>query len=183
MPVEKLGQASTRKKAVVHFMDGSTLKGYVESGSFLTSGGAEILDREGRLVTVPVESIKGIYFVRDFEGDAKRQERKVFSSRPRLTGIWIRMTFKDNEILEGLLSNDLLAMESAGFMVTPPDFYSNNLRVFVPKTALGAVEALGVISDESARRAVQRTRRPATKPAASAGQIGLFPSPSEEPSK
>jgi hypothetical protein len=90
------------------------------------------------------------------------------------------MTFKDNEVMEGLLSNDLLAVDASGFMVTPPDFYSNNLRVFVPKSALGAVEALGVISDESARRAAQRTRRRPAKPVAESPQIGLFP---ESPSK
>jgi hypothetical protein len=175
MPSEKAIQTSTRKKVVVHYLDGSMLKGYVESGSFLVPRGAEILDREGHLATIPLESVKGIYFVRDFEGHDKRQERKVFSSRPRITGIWIRMAFKDNEVMEGLLSNDLLAVDASGFMVTPPDFYSNNLRVFVPKSALGAVEALGVISDESARRAAQRTRRRPAKPAAESPQIGLFP--------
>jgi len=178
MPTEKASQTSTRKKVVVHYLDGSTLKGYVESASFLGSNGAEILDREGHLVTVPLESVKGIYFIRDFEGDARRQERKVFSSRPRITGIWIRMTFKDNEVMEGILSNDLLGLDPAGFMVTPPDFYSNNLRVFVPRAALEVVEALGVISDESARRAAQRTRRPPAKP--ESPQIGLFP---DTPSK
>ena len=48
-------------------------------------------------------------------------------------------------------------------MITPPDFYANNLRIFVPKSALASVEALGVISEESVRKAAQRAKRPAKK--------------------
>jgi hypothetical protein len=172
--------SSTRKKVVVRKLDGDSLKGYVDSADFLGPEGARVLDREGRLTTVPLDSIKGIYFVRDFEGDSNRAERKVFLSRPRLSGIWIRMTFKDNEVMDGLMANNLLESDPSGFMVTPPDFSSNNLKVFVPRAALGGVEVLGVISNGSARRAIDRARRPTAKAAESA-QIGLFPVASEPP--
>ena len=160
---------------VVRQLDGGLVKGYVDPGSFLSSNGAEVLDREGHLVTISLKVIKGIYFVRDFEGDPSRQERKVFNTRPRVSGIWVRLNFKDSEILEGLLVNDLLEVEPEGFMITPPDYYANNLRIFVPRSALGAVEVLGVISEESARKAAQRAKRPPKKPAEESRQIGLFP--------
>ncbi len=165
----------TRKKVVVRRLDGEVVKGYMEIGSSLSPTTAEVLDREGRLVSIPMEAIKGIYFVRDFEGDPNRQERKVFSARPRMSGIWVRLTFKDDEVMEGLLSNDLLETDPSGFLITPPDFYSNNTRIFVPRSALGAVEALGVISDESARRATRRAKRPPRRPAEETRQIRLFP--------
>jgi hypothetical protein len=171
----------TRKKVVVHKLDGESIKGYVDSGSFLGPEGVRVLDREGRLTSVPLETIKGIYFVRDFEGNPDRPERRVFLSRPRLSGIWVRMTFKDNEVMEGLMANNLLESDSSGFLVTPPDFSSNNLKVFVPRAALGSVEVLGVISNGSARRAIDRARRPKAKAAAESAQIGLFPSASERP--
>lgn len=160
---------------MVRRLDGGIVKGYVDSGAFLASEGAEVLDREGHVVNVPLDSIKGIYFVRDFEGDANRQERKVFNTRPRVGGIWVRMTFKDSEVMEGLLANNLLEVEPHGFMVTPPDFYANNLRIFVPRNALGAVEVLGVVTDESARKAAQRAKRPPKKSAEETRQIRLFP--------
>jgi hypothetical protein len=160
---------------VVRQLDGGLVKGYVDSGSYLTSKGAEVLDREGHLVTIGLETIKGIYFVRDFEGDPSRQERKVFNTRPRLSGVWVRLAFKDGEIIEGLLANDLLEVGPQGFLITPPDFYANNLRIFVPRNALGAVEVLGVISEESARKAVQRAKRPPKKAVEESRQIGLFP--------
>ncbi len=161
---------------VVRQLDGGLVKGYVDPGSFLSSNGAEVLDREGHLLTVRLDSIKGIYFVRDFEGDPNRQERKVFNSRPRVSGIWVRLTFKDSEVMEGLLPNDLLEVEPEGFMITPPDFYANNLRIFVPRNALGSVAVLGVINEESAKKAAQRAKRPAKKPTPESRQIGLFPS-------
>lgn len=167
---------------VVRKLDGDSLKGYVDSAGFLGPEGAQVLDREGRLLHVPLEAIKGIYFVRDFEGNPDRPERKVFLSRPRLSGIWIRMTFKDNEVMDGLMANNLLESDAFGFLVTPPDLSSNNIKVFVPRAALGNVEVLGVISNGSARRAMGRARRPETKAAPESAQIGLFPSASERPS-
>jgi len=77
--------------------------------------------------------------------------------------------------MEGLLVNDLLEVEPEGFMITPPDFYANNLRIFVPRNALGTVEVLGVITEESARKAAQRAKRPPKKPTEESRQIGLFP--------
>jgi Family of unknown function (DUF6982) len=167
--------SSTRKKVVVRQLNGALVKGYVDSVSFLGPGGAEVLDREGHLVNIRLEDIKGIYFVRDFEGDPNRQERKVFNTRPRVSGIWVRLTFKDNEVMEGLLANNLLEVEPQGFMITPPDFYANNLRIFVPRNALEIVEVLGVITEESARKAAQRAKRPAKKTTEASRQIGLFP--------
>ena len=175
--------SSTRKKVVVRTLDGDSLKGYVDSAGFLGPEGAQVLDREGRLSNVPLAAIKGIYFVRDFEGDPDRAERKVFLSRPRLSGIWIRMTFKDSEVMDGLMANNLLESDASGFLVTPPDFSSNNIKVFVPRAALGSVEVLGVISNGAARRAVDRARRPGAKAAPESAQISLFPSASEPPSE
>lgn len=175
MPASSPISTSTRKKVVVRQLDGALVKGFVDSGTYLRPDGAEVLDREGHLTSISLELIKGIYFVRDFEGDPSRQERKVFNSRPRISGIWVRMSFKDNEVLEGILANNLLEIDPYGYTVTPPDFYANNLRIFVPRNALRSVEVLGVISEESARKAAQRAKRPPKKPVEESSQIALFP--------
>ena len=41
-------------------------------------------------------------------------------------------------------------------MVTSPDVYSNNIRFFVPRTALTEMEVIGVISDGVVKRMSQR---------------------------
>ena len=175
MPSTPPNSSSTRKKVVVRQLDGGLTKGFVDPSSFLTGSNAEVLDREGHLLVISLDSIKGIYFVRDFEGDPNRQERKVFNTRPRISGIWVRITFKDSEVMEGLLNNNLLDIEMQGFTITPPDFYANNLRIFVPRSALATVEVLGVVSEESARKAAQRAKRPTRKSAEITHQIALFP--------
>lgn len=169
----KTGPASTRKRVVVRKLDKGLIKGFIDSNGYLANE-IEVLDREGRLVQVPMSEIKGLFFVRDFQGNPDRAERKIFRSRPRLAGLWVRMTFKDTEVLEALLPNDLLAVDPLGFLVTPPDVYSNNLRIFIPRTALTEMEVLGVISDGVVRRMSQRAAQ-ARVAVATEGQFGLFP--------
>ncbi len=137
----KNGPPSTRKRVVVRKLDKGLIKGFLDPKGYLASE-IEVLDREGRLVHVPMSEIKAVFFVRDFEGNPDRAERKVFRSRPRLAGLWVRMTFKDNEVLEALLPNNLLEVDPLGYLVTPPDVYSNNLRFFIPRTALTEMEVI-----------------------------------------
>jgi hypothetical protein len=75
------------------------------------------------------------------------------------------MKLRDGEILEGILSNNLLALEPYGFTIIPPDPYSNNQRVFLPKAALTNVQVLGVVGSPLRKRKA----KPVPKE-----QIGLF---------
>jgi hypothetical protein len=170
----KDGPSSTRKRVVVRKLDKGLIKGFIDPKGYLASE-VGLLDREGRLVHIPMPDIKAVFFVRDFEGNPDRAERKIFRSRPRLAGLWVRMTFKDTEVLEAILPNNLLEVDPLGFLVTPPDVYSNNLRIFIPRTALTEMEVLGVITDVVVRRMSQRA---AQARAANAGdqQFGLFAS-------
>ena len=166
---------STRKRVVIRKLDKGLIKGFIDPNGYLANE-IEVLDRDGRLVHVPMSEIKGVFFVRDFEGNPDRAERKIFRSRPRLAGLWVRMTFKDTEVLEALLPNNLLDIHPLGYLVTPPDVYSNNLRIFIPRTALGEMEVLGVISDGVVRRMSQRAAQ-ARIDATGDQQFGLFAGP------
>ena len=163
---------STRKRVVVRKLDKGLVKGFLDLKGYLTDD-LEVLDREGRLVHVPMPAVKGVFFVKDFDGNPDRAERKIFRSRPRLAGLWVRMTFKDSEVLEALLPNNLLDLDPLGYLVTPPDVYSNNLRIFIPRTALTEMEVLGVITDGVVRRMSQRAAQ-ARVVGANDQQIGLF---------
>ena len=166
------GPSSTRKRAVVRKLGKGLIKGFVDPNGCLASE-IEVLDRDGRLVRVPMSEIKAVFFVRDFDGNPGRAERKIFRSRPRLAGLWVRVTFKDSEVLEALLPNNLLEVDPRGYLVTSPDVYSNNLRIFIPRTALTEMEVLGVISDGVVRRMSQRAARERAT-ATSEHQFGLF---------
>jgi hypothetical protein len=166
---------STYKKVVVRKLDHGLIKGFVDSTSYLGPNGIQMLDREGRTLVIPLAEIKGVFFVRDFDGNPQRSERKLFQSRPRLAGLWVQMTFKDKEVLEGLLPSNLVELGPEGFLVTPADVYSNNLKIFIPRTALSKINVLGVISDGRLRRLPQKGSALPGEPATSERQVGPFP--------
>ncbi|MEO7653730.1 MAG: hypothetical protein ABIZ80_25000, partial [Bryobacteraceae bacterium] len=91
--------------------------------------------------------------------------KKIFQTRPKMEGLWVRMRMRDGEVLDGLLPNDLRQIAPEGFTVTPPDSSSNNQRLFVPRLALTEIKVLGVVGSPLTRR------KP--KPV-SEDQIGLF---------
>jgi hypothetical protein len=168
----KNSPTTTRKRVVIRKLDKELIKGFLDPAHYLEPE-IEVLDREGRLIHLRLDEIKGIFFVRDFEGNPQRAERKIFRSRPRLAGLWVRMTFKDTEVLEALLPNNLLEVDPLGYLVRPPDVYSNNLKIFIPRTALTGMEVLGVISDGVVKRMSQRAAQ-ARASAATDEQFGLF---------
>jgi hypothetical protein len=144
--------SSTHKKVIVRKMDRDSISGYV-SAEFINEGKLELLNLAGNVVAIDLREIKGVYFVREF-GDSESLTRKTFTSRPRSEGLWVRLRFKDNEILEGLMPSDLTQNSPEGYLVNPPDQRSNTQRIFVPRTALESLTVLAVIG--GARRAGRR---------------------------
>ncbi len=63
------------------------------------------------------------------------------------------------------MSNNLLQVEQQGFTVIPPDPYSNNQRIFIPRASLRSVEVLGVVGSPLKKRKDK---------AGAKEQIGLF---------
>lgn len=135
--------SSTVKKVVVRRFDRENLLGFVNPFSYLQPSAIEILSPEGSLVLLPYDEVRSVCFVKDFEAEA--EPRRIFMTRPKLEGLWVRMLFRDGEILDGILPNNLLAWEIAGFTVTPPEPDANNQRVFVPRSALKSIQVLGVV--------------------------------------
>jgi len=141
--VKARAAASTHKKVVVTFSDRTTLQGYLNP-TRLPDDPLDVLTTNGEHREVPLKEIRAVYFVRDFTDDYE-PERKAFFSRPKLDGLWVRLKFRDNETLEGVVSNDLLALLDSGIQITPPDLNGAAVRIFVPRSALSEVTVLGVV--------------------------------------
>jgi hypothetical protein len=142
---------STHKKVIVRKMDRDSISGYVSPAHFVQDGKLELLNTAGNVVGIDLKEIKGVFFVRDF-GDSESLARKTFTSRPRTEGLWVRLKFKDNEVLEGLMPNDLAVQSSEGYLINPPDLRSNTQRIFVPRSALESLTVLAVIGSTGRRR-------------------------------
>jgi len=149
-------------------MDRDSLQGYVAPASFVLDGKLELMNTAGKVVLIELADIKGVYFVREFE-DVETSARKTFATRPRTEGLWVRLKFKDNDMMEGLMPNDLSKLAGDGFHINPPDSRGNLQRIFVPTSALAELTVLAVIGGAGARR-----RRPRPVPAVDARQVPMF---------
>ena len=143
---------STTKKVLVRRFDRETLAGFVNPQAFLQPAGVELLRPDGAVVVLPYPEVKTVFFVREFDSAEEQPALKVFNTRPKTGGLWVRMRFRDGEIMEGILVNDLLRLEPSGFMIVPPDPTFTQQRVFVPKAALESCEVLGVVGSPLGRR-------------------------------
>jgi hypothetical protein len=154
--------SSTNKKVHVQRFERESLAGFVNPATYLTSGGVELFQLSGTVAVLPFSEVKAVYFVRDFPA-GEPPEKRAFLSRPKLDGLWIRLIFRDQDSLEGVIQNDLLHLDPAGFLIIPPD---RTQRVFIPRAALAGVQVLGVVG--SPLRGDKRKKPPAKE------QIGLF---------
>lgn len=141
---------TTHKKVIVRKLDRDSMHGYV-AANFISDGKLELLNTSGNAVAIDLKDIKGVYFVREF-GDSESVSRKTFAGRPRTEGLWVRLEFRDKDMLEGMMPNDLAQLTPEGYFVNPPDTRANTQRVFVPRTALTSLTVLGVIGGPQARR-------------------------------
>lgn len=168
---------STQKKAVLRMHDGSCLSGYLPAAGFLRRSAQpdtlELLDLSARCQSIPLATLKWACFVRDFNSgepaNPERLLRTTFAGRPRLAGVWLRMTLKDETILEGLAANDLTLLDPVGVTITPPDTRSNTQRIFLPRTSIQELSIVAVIGTSAASPA---KRKP---PASDRAQADLFP--------
>ena len=159
--------SSTTKKALIRRFQRETMAGYLNPVTFLQPEGVEVLSASGQVSVVPYQEVRTVCFVREFDAPPE-DERQIFLTRPKMPGLWVRLRFRDGELMEGIVPNNLLQIETHGFVVVPPDPYGNRQKVFIPRTALMGVEVLGVIGSPLTRRKAK---------ADTSQQIGLFDEP------
>ena len=169
--------SSTNKKVVVIRFDREPLAGVVNPGALGDSGPVEILSSGGNLVRASFEEIKAICFVKDLPMASRPPDRptdeaawkpnRLFSVRPKGGGLWLRFRFRDQDTLDGVVPNNLLALETNGFTVVPPDPSFLNQRIFVPRAALLEAQVMGVIGSPL-RQAAKKVK------SKSPAQIELF---------
>ena len=154
---------STSKKVVAYRFDREPVEGYVNPQQWLGASGIEIMRPEGALTVIPYIDLKVVCFVKDFDGPDWSAERRRFAARPKTEGLWVRAVFRDYDLIEAVLANDLLQWDPLGYLVAPPDANSNNQRLFLPRAALRDFRVLGVVGSPA--------RKPAPEPKE---QIRLF---------
>jgi hypothetical protein len=159
---------SAHKKVIVRRFTGETLPGYLLLSGFVRNRAIDLLDLTGRVIPLLLNDIKHICYVRDFNlhdtVNPERLTRRTFLAKPRSEGLWLRLTFRSGDLLEGLapiditLTDDLI--QDTGLHLTPPDTRSNTQRIYVPRTSLTDLQLLAVITTPSRRKPVPASSVP-----------------------
>ncbi|MGA8159967.1 MAG: hypothetical protein WA374_00605 [Acidobacteriaceae bacterium] len=141
--------STSRKKAIFRKFSRDWVAGYVPLSGFVHDGRVEMLDLDGKVLSLESEDLKWICYVRDFNSgelnNPERLVRKTFAGRPRGEGLFVRARLKDGDLVEGLAANDLSLVSSEGVFLTPPDLRSNTQRIWIPKTSLEVLEVVAVV--------------------------------------
>jgi len=152
--------SNSPKKVLVRRFTGDVLPGYLPQAAFVRHNSIDLLDLSGRLISLSLSDIKTISYVRDFNlsdpVNPERLTRRTFLARPRTEGLWLRLTFKTGDLLEGLAPTDRSLLDALaddnGLFLTPPDTRSNTQRLYVPRAAFTDLQLLAVITTPSRRQ-------------------------------
>jgi hypothetical protein len=152
--------SNSRKKVIVRRFTGDALPGYLPSADFVRSQAIDLLDLSGRIIPLALNDIKIVNYVRDFNlsdpVNPERLTRRTFLARPRSEGLWLRITFRTGDLLEGLAATDRSLLDSlvddAGLFLSPPDTRGNTQRLYVPRAAIAELQLLAVITTPSRRQ-------------------------------
>ncbi len=122
------------RKLVLHYLDGTmgaAMVGPFPDGTATLQ--AETL--EGRKLQVPVSELKAAFFVKTFTGNPDyERDADGEALRQQTRGRFVRVSFKDGEILVGEVSRS--ADLSKGFFLKVLDPNDNNVMVYVNPGAL-----------------------------------------------
>src|SRR5947209_678366 len=90
---------------------------------------------------IPLDGVKAIFFVKSFEGKW-HDDLRFHDHLPAPECLWVRVTFQDGEIIEGLIGNDHNFVVHSGFYMAPIDPEGNNWLIYVMKNKLKELQIL-----------------------------------------
>lgn len=123
-------------EVVARFQDGRTMKG--RTSDFLPTKDRFHLALDGtpptaKPVEVLIADLKGVFFVKTFEGHPDHKKTNAFDPRSTPLGRKVTVVFQDGEELSGTTQG--YQPNRPGFFVLPADGSSNNSRCFVVTAA------------------------------------------------
>ena len=130
-------------KIVARYRDGRTLKG--TSQNFFPNKPVFHINRLGKsdtgdVIEVKVDELKAVFFVKDFTGNPRHNERKKPAPGERPQGRLMEVTCKDREVFVGTTTG--YDPKRPGFFLFPVDPTANNMKVYIVSGAVATVRFL-----------------------------------------
>ena len=136
-----------KKKAIVKYQNGDIIKGWVEElrpdrESFILFPLIEYSEEER--MEIDFNSIKAVFFVKDFIGDKDHKKVRTFNLDLKITPSQRKMivNFKDGEHL--YCTSHSYGRYKIGFFVYPIDPKDNSERIFVVHSAVESVRLMKI---------------------------------------
>jgi hypothetical protein len=142
---------ATAVRIVVRYLNGDVLKGTTQD-FYPNRPSFHLLPVDGGpAIEIQAADLKGVFFVKTFEGKPERRKLRGFVEAPPETaqGKKIAIRFKDGEIICGYTLSYTPGRD--GFFVSPADFEGNNIRIYVLTGATAEIKA-GPAAETLARR-------------------------------
>ena len=130
---------------------GRTVKGYAQRGQWPDEDeiGAEVSSTILRPLgatddaDVSLTGVKAVFFVKSFEGKW-HEDLRFHDHLLAQKCLWVRATFIDGEVIEGLIRNHSSFVVNSGFYMLPTDPEGNNWLIYVLKNKLKDFQVLGL---------------------------------------
>ena len=136
-----------KKKVVVKYQNGEIKKGWVEDfqpdrDTFIFYPLIEYGQEER--VEINFDSLKAVFFVKDFIGDKNYKKVRTFDVELKITPSQRKLIviFKDGENLYGT-SHDY-GRNKVGFFIYPVDLKDNSDRIFVVHSAVESIRLMKI---------------------------------------
>ena len=134
-----------KKEVVVKYQDGEIIKGWVEDfrpdrESFILFPLIEYSEEER--LEINFDSLKAVFFVKDFIGDKNYKKVRKFDVKTKVTPGQRKLIvkFKDGENLYG--TSHSYGRYKIGFFVYPVDPKDNNERIFIIHSAVESIRLM-----------------------------------------
>jgi hypothetical protein len=121
---------------IAHFAGGALLKG-TTLDFFPSKETFHLLEDNGDIHEVTVTDLKAVFFVKSFDGNPQRQDRRGFFTR-YTQGKKVMVEFHDEETLFGYTLS--YSTKGLGFFMFPGDPDSNNAKIFIVHRATRRVK-------------------------------------------
>ena len=136
-----------KKKAVIKYQNGEIVKGWIEDfrpdrESFILFPLIEYSEEER--LEINFESLKAVFFVKDFIGNKNYKKVRTFNGDYKITPSQRKLivNFKDGEHLYG--TSHSYGRYKVGFFVNPIDPKDNSERIFAVNSAVESVRLMKI---------------------------------------
>lgn len=131
-------------KVVIQTRDKKIHRGFSKS-EFISKSKVKIIDAKGDQCEMPLETLKAVFFVRDFGGNPEYDVVRFLNPNTK-NPKWViaEVQFKDGEVVEGRVRNDFDFLNDPGFYLWPSDEIGNTELMYLVKEAVKGFRIIGL---------------------------------------